>query len=276
MSETPLAPCVQAVASGPEPSLDLFLRGFAARDIAESLASFDDTTSRQTMIAASDAHGFEVIGVRRAGILIAWLAASDLRDVEQPPLRPFEPAVIADNASLNEVVQALNSAPHVFVRTFGKVGGLICRRDLQKPAMRMWLFGLITISELRVTLSIDQYCPVDSWRQYLSEGRLQKAVDMQDERRRRGQSRALLDCLQFADKGRIVARDTRLRELTRFQSKREVEDFVVALQDLRNNLAHANDISDDWPVIFDLATNLHRIVLGPAHTAAGPTQPISA
>jgi hypothetical protein len=276
MSEIPLAPRAQTLASCSEHSLELFLRGFAARDIAESLASFDDTTSRPTMLAAIGAHGFEVVGVRQAGRLVAWLAASDLRDVEQPQLRPFEPAVIADNASLNEVVQSLNSAPHVFVRTFGQVGGLICRRDLQKPAMRMWLFGLVTISELRVTQLIDQYCPADSWRQYLSEGRLQKAVDMQDERRRRGQSRALLDCLQFADKGRIVARDTRLRELTRFQSKREVEDFVVALQDLRNNLAHANDISDDWPVIFDLATNLHRIVLGPAHTAAAPTQPISA
>jgi hypothetical protein len=262
MSATPLAP--HALASGPEHSLELFLRGFAACDIAESLASFDDTTSKPTMLAAIDSHGFEVIGVRQAGSLVAWLAASDLRGVEQPQLRQFDPAaVIANNAPLNEVVQALSSAPQVFVRSFGQVGGLICRRDLQKPAMRMWLFGLVTISELRVTRMIDEYCPQNSWKDYLSAGRLQKAQELQQERIRRGQTPSLLDCLQFADKGQIVARDERLRERTRFSSKRQVEQFVTALQDLRNNLAHSQDLSGDWEVICDLASNLHRIVLGP-------------
>lgn len=90
---------------------------------------------------------------------------------------------------------------------------------------------------------IDECCPQESWRQYLSEGRIQKAVELQQERGRRGQSASLLDCLQFADKGQIVARDQRLRELTRFTSKTQVERFVAALQDLRNNLAHAQDIS---------------------------------
>lgn len=134
--------------------------------------------------------------------------------------------------------------------------------------MRMWLFGLVTISEIRVTRMIDEFCPNDSWQTHLSEGRLQKARELQQERTVRGQNRTLLECLQFTDKGQIVAREDKLREYTRFNSKREVEKFVKSLQDLRNNLAHSQDISGDFEVIHLLATNLHRIILGPSAATA--------
>lgn len=129
--------------------------------------------------------------------------------------------------------------------------------------MRMWLFGLVTTSELRVTRLIDKRFPEGGWQELVSPGRLDKARELQLERRRRGQNPSLLDCLQFADKGDIVARDEQLRRLTRFPSRRAVETFVKALQSLRNNLAHAQDLSGDWNVILELALNLHRVVLGP-------------
>ena len=245
-------------------SLQLFLRGFTARDIAGPLASFDETASASAIRAAMDKQNLEFVGICRDGNIAGWMTREDVSQ-DGAEWRRIEGAdFISETTSLNEVVQALDSTQCLFVRSSaGPIGGMICRRDLQKPAMRMWLFGLVTITELRVTSMIDEFCPEDSWRQYLSEGRLLKAHDLQDERRHRGQQRSLLDCLQFADKGRIVARDERLRERTRFASKREVENFVVSLQDLRNNLAHSQDISDDWEIIRDLATNLHRIVLGP-------------
>lgn len=250
--------------SGSENALHLFLNGFSARDLADPLPSFDDTTPLTTIRAAMKAQELEVVGVRRAGVIAGWLTRDDAASNREPlGGRPFESAsVIADSASLNEVVQGLNVFPCLFVRGFGQVSGLIRRNDLQKPPMRMWLFGLITITELRVTRLIDELCPQESWQKYLSAGRLQKGREFLHERRRRGQSRTLLECLQFADKGQIVARDESLRARTRFASRREVEEFVKALQELRNNLAHSQDISGDWDVIHDLATNLHRIVLG--------------
>lgn len=243
-------------------SLDLFLAAFTARDLAEPLASFDETTDPALLRAVMERQQLEFAGIRSNGNVTGWLAKDDLTQPD-PATRPLESAaVLADTSSLNEVVQALNRAPCVLVRSLGQIGGLICRRDLQKPAMRMWLFGLVTISELRVTRMIDEICPQDSWRRYLSEGRVEKARELQQERERHGQVRSLLDCLHFADKGRIVARDERLREQTRFSSKRAVEEFVQAFQDLRNNLAHSHDLSGNWEVICDLATNLHHIVLG--------------
>jgi hypothetical protein len=75
----------------------------------------------------------------------------------------------------------------------------------------------------------------------------------------------LLDCLQFSDKGQIIARNEEIRGLTQFQSRRQVEQIVKQLERLRNNLAHAQDIiATDWDTIVLLAENLDDILLGPA------------
>ena len=254
-------------------TLQLFLDGFTAGDLAEPLPSFDDTAPVGAVRDAIEVRQLEVIGIRKSGMIEGWMSRDDATSVTGPLVgRSFDKSsVISDAASLNVVVQGLNSAPYLFVRSIGHVCGLIRRADLQKPAMRMWLFGLVTISELRVTRMIDEFCPQDMWQTYLSKGRLEKAHDLQHERQRRGQHPSLLDCLQFADKGQIVARDERLRRHTRFTSRREVEEFVRALQDLRNNLAHSQDLSNNWDIIHDLATNLHRIVLGPTGDATPST-----
>ena len=259
--------------SNSENSLRLFLDGFAARDIAEPLPSFDDTATATTIRTAMDHAQFEVVGIRKSGKMAGWLQRSDLGNESDPlTYQSIEPSsVIADTASLNEVIQKLSATSCLFVRSFNEVSGIIQIRDLQKVPMRMWLFGLVTITELRVTRMIDEVCSQGSWKRYLSEGRLQLANSLKEERFRRHQQPSLLDCLQLADKGQIVARDETLRRQTRFASRRAVEEFVAALQNLRNNLAHSQDISGDWEIIRDLAANVHRIVLGPPN--AGSSAP---
>jgi hypothetical protein len=123
----------------------------------------------------------------------------------------------------------------------------------------MWLFGMVTMIELRYTRLIDDLCPDENWREYLSVGRLRKAEEFLAERRRRQQVVGLLDCLQLADKGRIVARNEQIRSRTVFASRREAEDGIKMLEGLRNNLAHAQDIvSSSWEAIVLLSALLDR------------------
>jgi hypothetical protein len=129
--------------------------------------------------------------------------------------------------------------------------------------MRMWLFGLITVMELRVTGVIRERYPDGSWQQFMTESRLQKARDLQAERARRKDPRDLLDCVQLSDKGGIIARNEELRRRSRFDSRRGVEQFVSNLESLRNHLAHSQEISGNWDVILDLARNVRRVVTGP-------------
>jgi hypothetical protein len=246
-------------------ALEWFLRGFTAADLAEPLLSVDDDAAISAALTVLGTDVNAVIGVRHQGVMHGWLSLAELANISDlHDCRPFDAAtVISDAASLNDVVCMLNDHARLFVRAFGQICGVINRNAVESPPMRMWLFGLVTISEQRVTRLIAESLPDDCWTAYLSAGRLQKAQELQHLRNSRGQRPSLLDCLQFADKGQIVARDESLRQRTRFPSRKEVERFVQALQDLRNNLAHSQDITADWNVIYDLAANLHDIVCGP-------------
>jgi hypothetical protein len=142
----------------------------------------------------------------------------------------------------------------------------------------MWLFGVITLVEMRCSGLIERMCPGESWRSFLSDTRLQKAEALLDERRRRGQSPQLAECLQLSDKGQIIAKNEAIRSLTRFTSRRQVEESIKALESLRNSLAHSQDIvACDWDTIVMLSGGLDAIIAGTEQVqevlAAGPAAP---
>ena len=159
----------------------------------------------------------------------------------------------------------LKNYPQLFVSTLGNVGGLVSRSDLQKPPARMWLFGMVTLIEMRLGHMIKLFCPNDGWREFLSAGRTEKAEALLEERIRRGQQNLqVLDCLQWSDKVTIIARNAKLRELTQFESRTKFEETGKLLEKLRNNLAHAQDIiSGDWEMIVTLSENLDDVLDGP-------------
>jgi hypothetical protein len=71
----------------------------------------------------------------------------------------------------------------------------------------------------------------------------------------------LLDCVQFADKGQIIARDETLRKRAGFPLRRRADTAVKLFEALRNNLAHSQDIvASDWETIAAIATNLERVI----------------
>ena len=172
-------------------------------------------------------------------------------------------APISDSASLADVVLGAGEVTTALRAGLGAVGGIITMSDLQKPPVRMWLFGMISLMEMRMTRLIEVNCPGDSWKQYLSESRLQKAEALLEERKRRSQNLELIDCLQISDKGQIIARNEEIRRLTRMQSRRQTEQVVKMLESLRNNLAHSQDIiSCDWETIVELCKDMERVISG--------------
>jgi hypothetical protein len=239
----------------------LFAEGFQVVDIAESLPSFDEGTPAEVVSAIMDADGFAVAGVRRRGRITGFVEREGLGAGPcGVATKDFRTATrIPGSAPLSTAVRVLAREPRVFVTAFGGVAGVVTRDDMQKPAARMWLFGAVTMIELRYTRLIDEVCPDGTWREYLSEGRVRKAEEFMAERRRRHRAVALLDCLQLSDKGQIVARNELIRSRTIFVSRRQAEDGVRLLEGLRNNLAHAQDIvSADWEAIVQLSGHLDR------------------
>ncbi len=240
----------------------IFTENFSVGDIAEPLVSFDATADAATVLEVMQRHGYEVVGVRRKGLVAGYIRREDLADGPCGDyLCEFDDAeVVPESACFPTLVRRLTDARRLFVTAFGQIGGIVTRTDLQKPLVRMWLFGMITIVEMGLTRLIESRFPEDGWKCHVTPGRLEKAEALLAERKRRNRELDLLDCLQLADKGRITIRDEALREQVGYQSRRRGEETIKSLEALRNNLAHSQDIlSCDWDTIVRLVENLDKV-----------------
>lgn len=252
-----------------------FGNSFHAEDLAEALLSFDAERPAAKVLETMTRRRLRVVGVREGGATTGYALREDLRRSRDcgGARRDFEdPEVVASDAPIGDVILALAGRERVFVRAFGSVAGIVTWSDVQKPAARMWLFGVITVVESMFTGLVERLYPDDSWEERVSKGRLEKAQAILDERRRLGvgANARLLDCLQIADKGQILLRSEETRRLLGFPSKDAGERALRRLARLRDNLAHAQDIvGDDGEVIVSLARRLEGVI-GMASVFAAP------
>lgn len=152
---------------------------------------------------------------------------------------------------------ALRERRHVFINVLGQVGGIITLGDLQKAPVRMWLFGLVSLLEMQMLRVVRERYPGDSWSCHLSGERLEGARRLFEERRRRHEENDLSDCLQLGDKASILMKDPDLFALSGFTSRSSLENFFKEVGQLRNALAHANDIvAGRWPTLANLVNAL--------------------
>jgi hypothetical protein len=244
----------------------VFQEVFCVADLAQPLPSFDATTPAEQVRAIMSDRGYAVAGIRQHGMVCAFVEPGDLRGecCGDAPRTFDEARIVSGSLPLAELVLRLKETPRLFVSMLGEVAAVVSRSDLEQPPARMWLFGMITLIEMRFGRMIEAHCPDDTWTPLLSEGRLQKCRELLAERLRRDQKLTLADCLQFSDKTQIIARHEQLRGMTRFASRRQVEEVGKRLEKLRNNLAHAQDIvTSDWETIVALAENLESVLTGP-------------
>jgi hypothetical protein len=137
----------------------------------------------------------------------------------------------------------------------------VTRGDLQKAPMRMWLFGLISLFEMQMLRLIREYYPDELWTKIISRKRLKEARKILKDRCKRNEKIDLADCLQFCDKKNILLSNENLLKGSGFESKTKGAKLLKKLENLRNNLAHSQDIiTGNWPEIVDL-TGRAEIVL---------------
>jgi hypothetical protein len=234
----------------------IFERSITVRDIAEAFASFDATQAAHEVRQFMEAREFDVVGVRREGLPAGYIRRTDLSTgTLSDHITSFDNQVLLpENASLLRAFEALRTTPRFLVTVMDQVWGIVTRGDLQKTPVRMWLFGLISLLEMQLLRLIRLYYPDDQWKSQISEGRMAQAVSILEDRRRRNEAIDLADCLQLADKRTIVAKTDSLKSLLGFPSRAKADETLGALEQLRNDLAHAQDvIAGRWPYIVDLA-----------------------
>ncbi len=241
--------------------LRMFSEAFTAQDIAEPLRSFDADKPCAEVRAAMKADHLDIVGVRQNGRIEGYVRLTDLTDGNcGRHVRPFRSGqALPGDSSFSDVIHILTLNQYGFITLLGEVIGFLSRNDINKPVVRMWLFGIINFVEMEITQMIHERYPDDAWQSLLSEGRLKKAQELQAERQRREQHGGLLDCLQLSDKGQILITNPAVLTALGFDSKRTGKRIIRELESLRNNLAHAQDIvTHDWAQIVRLSYRLEE------------------
>lgn len=242
----------------------IFERSLVARDLAEPLASFDDSHPVENVCSFMNEKEYDVVGIRCKGQMAGYC---DRSAVTGPTigdhLIKFENSVVLDEvAPIVEVLRSLVEAPRVFVASGDRVWGIVTRGDLQKAPMRMCLFGLISLLEMQLLRLIKVAYPDGSWQPMISPPRVEGAEKILRDRIDRNEGTELCDCLQFADKSTIIAKSESLRLRLGFESRTNTESLLKELERLRDDLAHAQDIlAGRWPRIVELASLAETLLM---------------
>lgn len=243
----------------------LFLESFSVMDVAEPLLSVDAERAAGEVRALLEARDHDLVGVRVDGLVTGYARREALTSGRCGDHRqPFGPDdVVPETASLRDAIQSLGVNHRCFVTVLGQPAAIVTVSDLEKPPVRMFLFGMVTLLEGLMTRELTRRYPGETWRALVSPARLAKAESLLQERRRRNQPGELLDCLQFSDKGEILLEVDELRGSRFFEqpSRKAAKRALKELETLRNNLAHTQlIIPDGWARIVIFSSRLDRLL----------------
>lgn len=175
-----------------------------------------------------------------------------------------EEFLIGADASILDFIKTADERPCRLVISGSGIVGLVSLSDLQKLPVRATLFALITGFEIIMAEAIKRIFPIDeAWMRYLNDGRREK-INAEIEKARKEDS--FVDTLlftQFCDKADIITKSLDLG-----RSKTVLRSDLKQLQELRDNLAHANEYAASIEHAKNVCT-LVRKLLGLREKIAG-------
>jgi hypothetical protein len=245
----------------------LFEGNITIEYIAEPLQSFPTEAEATEVSNWMEAHDFDVVGLAQGDTVSGYVERSKLRGKSGPCeayQQIFHPSeLVAVSTPLMQLLPILGQTSKLFVLDGSQVNGIVTCGDLQKAPVRMLLFGLVTLLEMNLLRLVRLYYPQDSWQKFLKHERLEIAKQLWQKSQARNEATDLLDYLQFSDKRELVLNQPDLLEQLRLKSKRSGERFLKAAEQLRNRLAHAQDLvnGSSWSELISLAAQIETLLI---------------
>lgn len=207
----------------------------SSEPVADVMARNTEPYDYLPVLASAEASGGQIIGLFPA--LNAFALTSHEGNIKEHLIPLSEGYVIGADGSILEFIKDVDERPCRLVISGARIVGLVSLSDLQKLPVRAALFALITGFEITMFEAIKRVMAEDGdWLRCLSAGRQDKIQgEIAISRADNGFVDALL-FTQFCDKADIVAKMFALSS-----SKRDVRDRLKDIQDLRDDLAHANE-----------------------------------
>ena len=211
--------------------------------------------------------GFDVAGVMNdpTGPVIGFVIAKELSEgsVENHRKPLSAEHLISDATPIADLLWVLRIKERAFVLIGPEVKGIVTFADLNKPPVRVYLFGLVSLVEMHLRFWIRTAYRDGSWQGHLKEKRIENANKLHAERQKLNQQIDLLDCVQVCDLSDLFLGNEDLRKRLGIESKGKGEDLLSDFEKLRDRLAHSQqDLVEGttWPELIDVVEKLEALV----------------
>ena len=241
--------------------------GITAHAVLEPLQSCPADAPALKMAHILRERDFDVAGVqsRRGDSVIGFVARDALNQgCVRDHLQPIGAEhLVSDATPLASLLSIFRAREHVFVLVGPQVRGIVTRADLNKPPVRVYLFGLISLLEMHLGFWLKDAYPNDAWKKKIVPRRLKKAEKLQRDRRSRNQHMSIFECLQFCDKRDLVLARKELRDRLHLGSTSQARSLLERTENLRNLLAHSQEDltrGSSWVEVIELVERLEATV----------------
>ena len=241
---------------------EIFDFRITASDIAESLESFGQDQEASEAREIMESKDFDVAGVKKNGAVYGYVERADLADGSVGDrAKSFDVSlIVTESTGLFKLLARLRDVPQLFVLDAVHVGSIVTRADLQKAPVRLFLFGMVTLIEMHFLRMIRDHFENDSWKSK-ARNYVEEAERIFANRRSRNQAIDLAECLNFAGKVTVVTNTKQLCRRNGFDSKESAKACLERIVELRNALAHGQDILLGlWPEIIDIVEDAELIL----------------
>lgn len=222
----------------------IFIDNVTAKNIFEPLLCCPLGAKADESRKALNVREFDVAGVKETegGEVIGYVVTKELDSGEIINyMKKIGPELlISDSTALSDIFRTLDKREFSFVLYGKHIVGIVTKADINKPPVRIYLFGMVSLFEMHLNAWINHFYPKNRWMKRLPEKRLRSAHRIYDLRKGNNQDLSLLECLQFCDKRTILKETEKFIKEFNF-TKSNFEAFVKNAEKIRNELAHSQD-----------------------------------
>jgi predicted transcriptional regulator len=246
---------------------DLFISQITTKHIYEKLYSAFIDDDANEVLNDLIAYDFDFVGVinrdkevlgfiskeqLEGGVLITGHNKIDLN------------LIVTDSTPIHKLIKLLETRKFVFVMHGNAIDGIVTLADINKPVVRLYLFGIISLFEMHMNFWIDIYHPMNTWGAMIKSERLQEAQEIHELKKNKNEALSLGACLQFCDKRDILQKTDEFLTQCKY-SKTSFKDWASNVEKIRNELAHSQNTvnagmqwSDFVAIISELETFLEE------------------
>lgn len=245
----------------------IFIDNVTAKCIYEPLLSCPVNSVSIEAKEELEKRDFDIAGVKKAkgGVVIGYVVADEIGndDFNKYIKKIGHELLISDSTPLAELFSILSAKNFVLVVYANNIVGIITRADINKPPVRIYIFGMISLLEMHFNSWIRYFYPRDSWIEKVKADRLKDAKENYEDRRGNNQDLTLLECLQICDKRDLLKDISEFIRLFNF-TKSKFVNFAERIEKIRNEIAHSQNsiISNmDWNEFIETIASMEQFLI---------------